>query len=78
MPERVLQVLREHKPMQKPGKASAMLLAAVVSFDIMFEVVSNPFFAFAGGSNEQVNATYRSLRSSRTARTGPALRYYAN
>lgn len=46
-PARIFQALRENKRMKKPGKASAMLLMAQATFDIMRNIVAEPFFMFA-------------------------------
>ncbi|CAK1359213.1 hypothetical protein CB0940_05459 [Cercospora beticola] len=46
--------LAQNKSTSKPGKAAAMLLAAVASFEIMHKIIGNPFFIFAGQLDEDM------------------------
>lgn len=53
-PVRLMKCLRDSKIMQKPGKAFSLLLTAAVSFEIMQKIIGDPFFAFAGRSEDNM------------------------
>lgn len=58
-PDRLRDMLKRNKAMQKAEKAFAMLLTAAVSCDLLREVIGDPFFAFVGGNDEKTLLNYR-------------------
>lgn len=51
-PARLLECLMRSKGMQRPGKASSLLLTAAVTCEIMQKIIGDPFFAFTGQPQE--------------------------
>lgn len=51
-PARLHQCLIRNKGMQKPGKASSLLLTAAVTCEIVQKIIGDPFFAFTGRPQE--------------------------
>lgn len=51
-PARLHECLMRNKGMQKPGKASSLLLTAAVTCEIVQKIIGDPFFAFTGRPQE--------------------------
>ncbi|CZT22027.1 uncharacterized protein RCC_07896 [Ramularia collo-cygni] len=50
--EKLLNAILDNETMRKPGRASGLLLGAVISIDILTRIIQNPFFAFEGKEEE--------------------------